>query len=636
MHSLRPPPQGLLPCDASFLRARALQLLALNPLFPTIRFRALLSSHSGTLGHPPELLGERARRLQRLLPQHDTTSVMAILMDHMFASADILALWWCELELPFQEVFSMGVPPAVFSSLYGRASTAVVAAQAGRYSQRGTLTTDVFPDCDVLQLLERCEVLRELVGPESGYAALCRQPGLLDVAPALMRARVASLRDGLLLQGDVELCRVVEGAPALLALTEGLAGGRADQLRRVLGWSTAAVRALVVARSQVLLLETQVVRQKLLLVREASAAASAAGRVGWCAELLGGQCEADAMARVLLSGWEVLGRVQYLAQSPVERGGVSATDVLEESRQLFHRATPRYPRWWVENGRQMVDELGFEEGSMRDWGRADEGQSETAEADRSGAVARSEVVQGGAPVPRDIFLSRMFAPTIWPAANKLLTEYQKEFIAKKGLKDKAMGPNKGLIVSKARSSSMTTNRADFVPRSAGPVRRHGPAGTIFDSRPFDGRSTYKEMYRPQGDGADRFHRITPPDYSAPFLGASTKQSDYVRKVPFARPATVPPNTQPRVTFNGSSTYTSEFCRKQLPEQDLRKVPDMLPSKNAPNSSMYGIDFVPLPFHVGVAVCCDDNRHPAEHPSLEIRSCTPGISTKQQRPSMSRR
>lgn len=45
---------------------------------------------------------------------------------------------------------------------------------------------------------------------------------------------------------------------------------------------------------------------------------------------------------------------------------------------------------------------------------------------------------------------------------QLLTEYQKEFIAKRGLKDKAMGPNKGLIVSKARSSSMTTNRADFV------------------------------------------------------------------------------------------------------------------------------------------------------------------------------
>lgn len=401
MHSLRPPPQGLLPCDASFLRARALQLFALDSLFPTIRFRALLSSNSATLDYPPELLGERARRLQRLLPQHDTTSVMAILMDHMFASADILALWWCELELPFQEVFRMSVPPAVFSHLYGRAITAVVAAaaaQAGRYSQQGALITDVFPNCDVLQLLERCEVLRELVGPESGYAALCRQPGLLDVPPDLMRAHVASLRDGLLLQGDVELCRVVEGAPALLALTEGLAVDRADQLRQVLGWSTAAVKALVVARSQVLLLGTDVVQQKLLLVRKASAAASAAGRVGWCAELLGGQCEADAMARVLLSGWEVLGRVQYLAQSPVERGGVTATDVLEESRQLFNRATPRYPRWWVENGRQMVDELGFEEDSMRDWGRVDEGESKTEEADMSGGVARSEGVQGRAPL----------------------------------------------------------------------------------------------------------------------------------------------------------------------------------------------------------------------------------------------
>lgn len=174
------------------------------------------------------------------------------------------------------------------------------------------------------------------------------------------------------------------------------------------------------------------------------------------------------------------------------------------------------------------------------------------------------------------------------------------------------------------------------PRSAGPMRRHGPAGTIFDSRPFDGRSTYKEMYPPQGDGADRFHRTLPPDYSAPFFGASTKQSDYVHKVPFARPATVPPHPQPRVTFNGSSTYTSEFCRKQIPEQDLTKVPDMLPSMNAPTSSMYGIDFVPLPFHARVAVCCDDNRHPAEHPSLKTRSCTSRMSTKQQRPNMSRR
>lgn len=168
------------------------------------------------------------------------------------------------------------------------------------------------------------------------------------------------------------------------------------------------------------------------------------------------------------------------------------------------------------------------------------------------------------------------------------------------------------------------------------MRRHGPAGSIFKGQPFDGRSTYREMYPPHGGGTVRFHKILPPDYSAPFSGASTKQSDYVRKVPFVRPATVPPNPKPRVIFNGSSTYNSDFYRKQIPEQNPRKVTGVLPSMEAQNSSMYGHDFVPLPFHARVAVCCDDNRHPAEHLSLGSRSCTPGMSTKQRHPSMSRR
>lgn len=167
------------------------------------------------------------------------------------------------------------------------------------------------------------------------------------------------------------------------------------------------------------------------------------------------------------------------------------------------------------------------------------------------------------------------------------------------------------------------------------MRRHGPAGTPFDGRPFDGMSTYTDMHRPQGDGADRFYKIHPPDYSAPFFGASTKQSDFVRKVIHPRPATVPPCPKPRVIFNGSSTYTSEFYRKQLPEPEPRKVPELLPSMNAPNSSIYGHDFIPLPLYPRAHVCCDDNRHPAEHLNMETRSCTPGKSTKQRHPSMSR-
>lgn len=362
--------QGQLPCNAPFLRARALQLIALDASFPDMRFRTLLSSHSATLAHPPELLGDRARRLQRLLPHQDTTTVMATVMEHMTASADVLALWLCELELPFQEVFKMGVPPAVFSYCYSQAA-ATATSLPGRRGRQATSTTaeEVFPTCDVLQILARCEVLRELVGPESGYTALCRHAALLDVAPDQMRANVRSLRECLSLHEGVELCRVVEGAPALLALPEGVAVQRAEELQEVLGWSDTGVRALVIARSQVLLVETDVAARKLLLVREASAAGGVAGRGPWCLELLGGQGEVDAMARVLLSGWEVLSRVQYLAQRPAERGGMRATEVLGESRQAFARAVPRYSRWWVENGRQLVDELGFEEGEFtRDGG----------------------------------------------------------------------------------------------------------------------------------------------------------------------------------------------------------------------------------------------------------------------------
>ncbi|KAF5838907.1 hypothetical protein DUNSADRAFT_1998 [Dunaliella salina] len=108
--------QGRLVCDANFLRARALKLMAVCGKVPGLNPRNVLSQSSLTLRYSPHKLASAARRLSVLLPEHDVTATLVTVMAHLDLGPDILASYLLELESVFCPCFyGAAVPPLVFA-----------------------------------------------------------------------------------------------------------------------------------------------------------------------------------------------------------------------------------------------------------------------------------------------------------------------------------------------------------------------------------------------------------------------------------------------------------------------------------------------------------------------------------------
>jgi hypothetical protein len=155
----------------------------------------------------------------------------------------------------------------------------------------------------------------------------------------------------------------------------------------------------------------------------------------------------------------------------------------------------------------------------------------------------------------------------------------------------------------------TTQRADFTPKK-GRTQSARPADQPIPYSPLDDGTTYNAHYP-----AKRAELEVPPepvyhDRTAPFMGISTYNADYLKKQsrPWTADAPLPP---PRVRLDDSTEYRDEFYRKPLLPRSPRASQPLLPSTHVPTITTYGHDYVPKPFEERERThCCADETHPA--------------------------
>lgn len=363
--------EGLLPCDAATMRARAVAFLELAKQVQTANLRQILNENPEILALEHELVRQRIIMLLQLLPQYDGTTMLRTVVPELHLEAQLLAIKYMELQELFRAAFDANLPPAVFSFLvhpplqhYARdgpdvqpkhnspSATPGAAAGVRSHASEISLLGSDHTELGVAAIQARLIAMAAAFGAEVAYLALSNTPQLLLLEPATLQQQHASVA-ALLKLPELRALYLLQNHGSLLCLPFDVLQARHAALATALRWSPDEAERLVRHDPGVLLMETDVISEKWSRIRQLCSR-----RKSWARQL--DDCALSLASGILQAGADLFDRLEYLLLTNL-RPEVQLRQLVRERVEGFCAACPKFRRWLVLRaaGRDARDAAGY-------------------------------------------------------------------------------------------------------------------------------------------------------------------------------------------------------------------------------------------------------------------------------------
>jgi hypothetical protein len=359
---------GLLPCDATAMRARAVAFLELAKQVQAANLRQILNENPEILAIEHEIVRQRIVMLLQLLPQYDGTTMLRTVVPELPLEPQLLAIKYMELQELFRAAFDANLPPAVFSFLVhtplqhhvrdcqdvqpthsnSPSLTPGVRSHASDISLMGSDHTEL----GVAAIQARLIALAAAFGSEVAYLALSNTPQLLLLDPATLQQQHSNVA-ALLKLPELRALYLLQNHGSLLCLPFDVLRARHAALATALRWSPDEAERLVRHDPGVLLMETDVISEKWSRIRQLCAR-----RRSWAREL--DECTLSLASGILQAGADLFDRLEYLLLTNL-RPEMQLRQLVRERVEGFCAACPKFRRWLVlrEAGRDTRDAAGY-------------------------------------------------------------------------------------------------------------------------------------------------------------------------------------------------------------------------------------------------------------------------------------